>query len=57
MNILVGKKSFIVAALMLAVGLVNMLTGDASGMPMIMDNAMILLNGFGLAALRAGVSG
>jgi hypothetical protein len=56
MGLLSGKKSYIIAVLMLIVGGVNMLSGDASGMQMIMDNAMILLNGAGLAAIRAGVS-
>jgi hypothetical protein len=54
-TMLKGKKSYIVAILMLAVGVVNMLTGDASGTQMVMDNAMVLLNGAGLMALRAGV--
>jgi hypothetical protein len=54
-TMLKGKKSYIVAILMLAVGVVNMLTGDAGGMQMVMDNAMVLLNGAGLMALRAGV--
>ena len=54
-TMLKGKKSYIVAILMLAVGVVNMLTGDAVGMQMVMDNAMVLLNGAGLMALRAGV--
>ena len=56
MDALVGKKSYIIAALMIVIGVINMLTGDTTGMPMIMDNAMVLLNGFGLATLRAGVA-
>ncbi len=56
MEFLHGKKTHLVAALMVMVGVINMLTGDASGMQMVMDNAMILLSGFGLSALRAGVS-
>jgi hypothetical protein len=50
-----GKKTYIVAALMIVVGVLNALSGDASAMQGVMDNAMILLNGFGFAALRMGV--
>jgi len=52
---LAGKKTYLIAALMCAVGVINMLTGDASGMQMVMDNAMTLLAGLGLGTLRAGV--
>ena len=56
MDIFKGKKTHIVALLLLAVGIVNMLSGDATGLPMIMEQAPILLNAFGLSALRAGVA-
>ena len=55
MEMIKGKKSYIVALLMILVGVVNMVSGDASGMQMVMDNALVLLNGAGLMALRAGV--
>lgn len=55
MDFLSGKKTYIVASLMVLIGLVNALTGDSGAWKGIMDNAMILLNGFGFAALRAGV--
>jgi hypothetical protein len=50
-----GKKTYIVAGLMLLVGVVQAFSGDASGWPMLMDNAQIILTGLGLAGLRAGV--
>ena len=56
MEALAGKKTYIIAGLMILVGIVNALTGDAGAWKGIMDNAMIFLNGFGFAALRAGVS-
>ncbi len=56
MDMLKGKKTYIIAVLMLAVGVVEMLTGEAAGMQMVMDNALVLLNGAGLATLRAGVA-
>lgn len=56
MKLLSGKKTYIVAGLMILIGLVNALTGDASAWQGVMDNAMILLNGFGLSTLRAGIS-
>jgi len=46
-----GKKTYIVAALMCLVGIVNMMSGDASGWAMISENSEILM-GLGLAALR-----
>ena len=56
MNILSGYKTHIIAGLMILIGIVNALTGDASAWQGVMNNALILLNGFGLSALRAGVS-
>tara|TARA_Y100000310_G_scaffold106257_1_gene104751 strand:- start:91 stop:264 length:174 start_codon:yes stop_codon:yes gene_type:complete len=55
MTMLRGKKTYIVAALMLLVGLVHGLTGDATGWAILWDNAQIILTGAGLAGLRAGV--
>ena len=52
-----GKKTYIIAAAMLVVGVVNMLTGEATGWAMIMENSEILLEGLGLGALRKGVAG
>lgn len=57
MTFLAGKKTYIVSGLMILVGLINGLTGDASAWQGIMDNAMVLLNGLGLSALRKGISG
>ena len=53
---LAGYKSYIVAGLLALVGIINGLTGDASGWQAVMDNALIILNGLGLATLRAGVA-
>lgn len=49
---LAGKKTYIIAVAMLIVGLVNMLTGDASGWAMIAENSEIILTGLGLGGLR-----
>lgn len=56
MEFLSGKKTYIIATLMILMGLVNALTGDASAWQGILDNALVLLNGLGLASLRAGVA-
>lgn len=56
MNVLSGYKTYIVSALMVLVGLVNVLTGDVSGWDTISNNGQLLLEGLGIAALRAGVS-
>ena len=56
MNFLSGQKTYVVAALMVIVGLVNALTGDAGAWQGILDNALIILNGLGMGALRAGVA-
>ena len=54
MTWLQGKKTYIVAGLMLLVGLVNGLTG--AGWSGVIENLPIILNALGLGALRAGVS-
>ena len=54
MKFLKGKRSYIVSALLVLVALVNMLTGDITLGQLLQDpNLLILLNGAGLAALRA----
>lgn len=56
MNFLSGQKTYLVAALMVLVGIVNALTGDSGAWQGILDNALIILNGLGMGALRAGVA-
>jgi len=51
MSMLKGKKTYIIAFLMVVIGVINMATGDASGMAIISENMEVLL-GLGLAALR-----
>jgi hypothetical protein len=55
MNMLKGKKTYIVAIMMVVIGAINMINGDATGMAMISENMEVLL-GLGLAALRDGNS-
>ncbi len=59
MDWLKGKKTYIIAVLMVIVGIVQGLTGDAGIIGFdwagIWANAQIILAGFGLGALRAGV--
>tara|TARA_Y100000310_G_scaffold332879_1_gene409304 strand:- start:2363 stop:2533 length:171 start_codon:yes stop_codon:yes gene_type:complete len=55
MAFLKGKKTYMIAFLMVLVGLIQALTGEADAIQGIMDNAMILLSGLGFGALRAGV--
>ena len=55
-NYLKGKKSYVVSFLLMAVAVVNFLVGDASLSELLSDpNLLILLNGAGLGALRAGM--
>mgnify|MGYP003149479911 FL=1 len=56
MSFLSGKKTYIVAALMVAVGIVQGLTGEVAAWQGVIDNALIILNGVGFAAIRAGVA-
>ena len=52
-----GKKTYIVAALMVLVAIVNFLAGDMGLVELLQDPyLMVLLNGAGFAALRAGVA-
>ncbi|KMP10842.1 hypothetical protein UR09_05085 [Candidatus Nitromaritima sp. SCGC AAA799-A02] len=57
MHWLQGKKTYIIATLMVAIGIVKLATGDMSLVEFIMsDDISILLEGFGLGTLRAGVA-
>ena len=56
MTFLQGKKTYIVAVLMLLVGLINALTGDVAAFQGVWENAQILLIALGLGALRSGVA-
>ena len=57
MNWLKGRKTYIISILMVLVGIVKLLSGDMSlGEFVMSDNISILLEGFGLGALRSGVS-
>ncbi len=56
MDFLSGKKTYIVAFLMALIGVVNALTGDASGWQAVVDQLPTILTGLGLGALRAGVA-
>ena len=57
MSWLKGRKSYIIAGLMLAAGIVQVIVGDMSIMDFLHSPALFeILGGLGLAALRAGVS-
>lgn len=57
MGWLKGKKSHIVAAMMVLISILDMLTGDASFIDVLQgDNLQLLLQGLGLSTLRAGIS-
>lgn len=57
MSFLSGKKTYIIAALMVLVALVNLFTGSLDLNSFLNSpDLLILLNGFGLAALRAGIA-
>lgn len=56
MSWLSGKRTYIVAALMVLIGLVNGLTGEAGAWQGVVDNALVILNGLGLGALRVGIA-
>jgi hypothetical protein len=56
MTFLQGKKTYIVAFLMLLVGLINAITGDVAAFQGVWENAQILLTALGLGALRSGVA-
>ena len=51
-----GKKTYIVAGLLVIVSILDVITGDVTVVELVSDpNVVILLNGLGLATLRAGV--
>lgn len=57
MNVLSGYKTYIVAALLAIVGIVEGLLGmDIPGVTVSDDWMLVLLNALGLGALRAGVA-
>lgn len=53
MNILVGSKTYIVAAGIVIAAVIGFINGDTT----LSDAVLIVLNGLGLAALRNGVAG
>lgn len=56
MNWLKGKKTYIIASLMVAVSLVHLLSGDMSLAEFITgEHINTLLEGVGLGTLRAGI--
>lgn len=56
-NFLAGKKTYIVAFLMVLVGIINALSGDLTwGQLLQSPDVWVILNGLGLGSLRAGVS-
>ena len=57
MNLLKGYRTYIIAALLVLVSLINLLTGDISIVEFLNSpDLLVLLNGLGLATLRAGVN-
>lgn len=57
MNWLNGKKTYLVAGLMVAVTLLQLITGDATLQEFIMsEHITTLLEAVGLGTLRAGVA-
>ncbi|MCF8722964.1 hypothetical protein LQ236_000984 [Nitrospina gracilis] len=57
MNWLRGKKTYLVAAMMVAISILNLITGDASLSELVSSpHFNTLLEGIGLGTLRAGVS-
>jgi hypothetical protein len=57
MEFLKKKKTYIIASNMVLIGLIKLLTGDMTLVEFAASNDLnIVLEGLGLAALRAGVS-
>ncbi len=57
MSFLSGKKTYIVAFLMVLVGIVNLAVGDLSLTSFLNSpDLLYVLNGLGIAALRAGIN-
>jgi len=58
MNWLKGKRNYIIAGLMSSVSLIHLISGDVGLSEFVASEHMsTLLEGVGLGALRAGVSG
>ncbi len=56
MKFLSGKKTYIIATLLVLVALVHLATGDITFATFLSDPyVLVLLNGLGLASLRAAV--
>lgn len=56
-SFLQGKKTYIIAALMVAAGLVRLVSGDIDLTAFLNSpDLMTVLTGFGFAAMRAGVA-
>jgi len=56
MKLLKGYKTYIVSALLVAVGLIDVLTGDLTASQFLKSpDLLVLLNGLGLAALRSAI--
>lgn len=56
MKILSGYKTYIIAGLMVLVGLVKVFTGDASAMVGLVENAQLIFDGMAFATVRAGIA-
>ena len=55
--LLKGRKTYIVAALLVIISVLDVATGDMTVSELLSDdNLLVLLNGLGLATLRAGVA-
>lgn len=56
LSILKGYRTYLIAVLMLAVGLVQLANNEISLEALLNSNdLLVILNGLGLAALRAGI--
>lgn len=52
-----GYKTYIIAALMVLIGVENVIAGDATLTQLLHSpDLFLILNGLGLSALRAGIS-
>lgn len=56
MKFLRGYKTYIIAGLMVCVGLVKVFTGDASALAGLVENAQLILDGAAFATVRAGIA-
>ncbi len=56
MKFLRGYKTYIIAGLMVGIGLVKVFTGEASAMEGLIENVGLLLEGAGFATVRAGIA-